>query len=453
MTPVRTPAPPPPPPLPVRRGAAAPRGGLAPLLGRLAAERATGVLVRERGTLYLRDGQVVHAESPAAPGLDVLLTARGTLDAEGWREAVDRAGERRAVGRFLVEQGRIGLGALELCHLGALYDAVYFVLGPSGTPAGFRTGAAHWFGPVRPVPVAAVQRETRRRRELLRRIWPDAATDDAPLVRAERRAAPAVTARQRAVLDRLDGVRTAADIARALGRPTFHTLVDLRRLAAAGLVTTAPRPDAAALREEFDASISAQARTALREVSHTAAPTPPARRPSAPTPEPSLPACATGAAPTTPHEAAAAPHPASHPAAPTPPDRRPPAPAPGPAPTAPREDTAAPRATSGLTNAPAPDLPRRAAPSPGRAPTARLTPTAPHEGSAVPRLASRATQPRVPEQRPPALTPRRAPSASTGAAAAVPIDPAVSAAAPPGRVSDDPQVALLRRLRDALEAL
>ncbi|WP_407704579.1 hypothetical protein, partial [Streptomyces spongiae] len=209
------------------------------MLHRLAAERATGVLLRERGTLYLCDGQVVHAESPETPGLDVLLTAGGVLDAEGWREAVTQAGERRRVGRYLVDSGRVTEGALELCHTGALFDAAYFVLGPSSAPARFQYGAAHWLGAVRPVPVAALERETVRRRELLHRIWPDTATDSAPLIRAGRHAEPPVPARQEAVLGQVDGVRTAADIARTLGRPAFHTLVDLRRLAAAGIVTTA----------------------------------------------------------------------------------------------------------------------------------------------------------------------------------------------------------------------
>ncbi len=117
------------------------------MLSRLAAERATGVLVRERGVLYLCDGEVVRAESPATPSLDVLLTARGVLAAESWREAVAEAGARRRVGRFLVERGRIAEGALELCHLGALYDAAYFVLGPGrgsrpGSGTGPRTGSA-----------------------------------------------------------------------------------------------------------------------------------------------------------------------------------------------------------------------------------------------------------------------------------------------------------------------
>lgn len=37
-----------------------------------------------------------------------------------------------------------------------------------------------------------------------------------------------VPLRQEAVLGRVDGVRTAADVSLALGRPAFHTLVDLQ---------------------------------------------------------------------------------------------------------------------------------------------------------------------------------------------------------------------------------
>lgn len=224
MTTVRTP---PPLELPVRDKGAGPVNAVSPMLSRLAAERATGVLVRERGVLYLCDGDVVHAESPATPSLDVLLTARGVVAAEAWREAVAEAGARRRVGRFLVERGRIAEGALELCHLGALYDAAYFVLGPSSTPARFRYGAAHWLGPVRPVPVAALERETVRRRHLLHRVWPDPATDTAPLARSRRSCEPSVPLRQWSVLGRVDGLRTASDISLALGRPAFHTLVDV----------------------------------------------------------------------------------------------------------------------------------------------------------------------------------------------------------------------------------
>ena len=239
MTVVRTTEPP---RLPVRDKAAARErgwGGVSPMLTRLAAERATGVLVREHGTLHLAEGLVVQAESRHSPGLGALLTARGALAPEAWQQAVNEAADHHRVGRHLVAAGHLPAGALELCHLAALYDAAYFVLAPSSTPPRFRYGPVHWLGTIRPVPVAALERETLRRRDVLHRIWPHPGMDQTPLARTRLPGTPPLTRRQRAVLDRVDGVRTATDIARELGHLAFHTLVDVRRLTAAGAVTTA----------------------------------------------------------------------------------------------------------------------------------------------------------------------------------------------------------------------
>ncbi|KMS84325.1 transcriptional regulator [Streptomyces flaveolus] len=286
MTVVSTPQP----ALPVRdKGAGR---ALSPMLTRLAEERATGILVREHGVLHLAEGRVVHAESPLAPGLDVLLTAHGTLAAAAWQQAAARTTGPLHAAELLLSSGVLPTGALELCHLDALYDAGYFALAPSSTPGRFRYDSTPRLGPLPSVPVVALERETLRRRLLLHRLWPDPAADTAPLIRADpatgrapadpadpahpvnpadpanpaapagptapavqavraTRAAPAtpavpaapVTPRQRAVLDRVDGVRTAADIARNLGRQAFHTLVDVRRLTAAGQIaplSTAP---------------------------------------------------------------------------------------------------------------------------------------------------------------------------------------------------------------------
>ena len=68
------------------------------------------------------------------PGLDVLLTTGGTLDAEGWRDAVAQAGADGGSGGSWSTAAGSRAGALELCHLGALYDAAYFALGPSSAP-------------------------------------------------------------------------------------------------------------------------------------------------------------------------------------------------------------------------------------------------------------------------------------------------------------------------------
>lgn len=149
-------------------------------LGVLAAEGATGALSGERGIVYLSAGRVVHVESAFTPDLGALLTRSGAVPPDGWWDAVDRGGAQHRVGHRLVDSGRLTAGALEVCHLGALFDAAYFVLAHDARAQRFRPGAVHWLGAVRSVPVDVVVRESGRRRALLDRIWPDPAIDTLP---------------------------------------------------------------------------------------------------------------------------------------------------------------------------------------------------------------------------------------------------------------------------------
>ncbi|ANJ10895.1 hypothetical protein [Streptomyces parvulus] len=209
-------------------------------LGALAAEGATGALSGERGIVYLSAGRVVHAESAFTPDLGALLTRSGAVPSDGWWDAVDRGGAQHRVGHRLVDSGRLAAGALEVCHLGALFDAAYFVLAHDTRAHRFRPGAVHWLGAVRSVPVDAVVRESDRRRALLDRIHPDPAIDTVPLTRVPGAGRPGLPARRGRTLTQVDGVRTAAQIASSLACRTYHILVDLRRLAADGLVAAAP---------------------------------------------------------------------------------------------------------------------------------------------------------------------------------------------------------------------
>ncbi|WP_406087285.1 hypothetical protein [Kitasatospora purpeofusca] len=214
---------------------------------RLAAERATGALRGPAGTVYLVDGLVTHAESDRAPDLAALLTTSGRLDPDTWQEAVHRFGPYARVGEALVEQGRLTRGELELCHLGTLYDAACFLLDTPATLASwtFAPGMRHWLGPVAAVGAHRLRREAERRGHLLDRIWPSAQLDTVPLRRTAaqapapgrhaRRVRPP-TRRQYELLDRADGRRTAAELARLFGRSAFATTADVRRLAAAGLL-------------------------------------------------------------------------------------------------------------------------------------------------------------------------------------------------------------------------
>ncbi|WP_370667130.1 hypothetical protein, partial [Streptomyces sp. IBSBF 2507] len=216
------------------------RGTTSDALGALAAEGATGALSGERGIVYLSAGRVVHVESAFTPDLGVLLTRSGAVPPDGWWDAVDRGGTEHRVGHRLVDSGRLAAGALEVCHLGALFDAAYFVLARDTRARRFRPGAVHWLGPVRSVPVDVVVRESGRRRDLLDRIWPDPAVDTLPLARVPGAGTAELPGRRGRTLAQVDGVRTAAEIASALACRTYHTLVEMRRLAADGLVRAAP---------------------------------------------------------------------------------------------------------------------------------------------------------------------------------------------------------------------
>ncbi|MFI7245948.1 hypothetical protein [Streptomyces qinglanensis] len=254
-------------------------------LHRLAAERATGAFTRAGGTLFLVDGHIVHAESSAATGLEILLSRGCALSRACWEAAMTEAGRDGGGTWHLVASGRVPAGVLELCRGVALYDAAFFVLAPGGGPGRFRHGVRHWLGACGGVVPLVVERETVRRLAFLDRIWPDARLDVLPPVPAGAAAPPgdpadptartggppqgaqphptgrqvrsasapgqssrlrAVPDRQLRILELADGIRTATDIARALGRPAFHTLVELRRLAAAGLVAPAPHDRSAA---------------------------------------------------------------------------------------------------------------------------------------------------------------------------------------------------------------
>jgi hypothetical protein len=222
------------------------------LLTQAAGERQTGALVvggHPGGTVYLIGGQVSYAESAAAPGVGELLTASGRLAARTWQAALDAGTSRAQVGRLLLDQGHLTQGELELCVLGATYDAAYFALSPASAPVDFLDGATHWLGQIVRVDPAAVTREVRRRARLLDEIYPHPQLDTAAVIPVPRPPVERVTltAAQWELLVHADGQRTPADLAQLLGRAGYATIQELRRLAAAGLLelpaARAPKTD------------------------------------------------------------------------------------------------------------------------------------------------------------------------------------------------------------------
>ena len=217
------------------------------LLTEAAGDGQTGALVvggPGDGTLYLLDGQVTYAESAAAPGVGELLTASGRLSGHTWQAALDAGTSRGLVGKLLVEQGHLTQGELELCVLGATYDAAYFALSRLSAPVSFLEGATHWLGPVVRIEPAALTQEASRRSRLLDDIFPDRRVDSLPVSPVPRppRERVTLTAPQWELLVSADGQRTPADLALLLGRAGYATIQELRRMAALGLLELPPPP-------------------------------------------------------------------------------------------------------------------------------------------------------------------------------------------------------------------
>jgi hypothetical protein len=213
-------------------------------LTQLATAEATGVLHvggEPGGSVHLNGGLVTHAESPSAPGIGALLTTSGRLTGDTWRSALTAAGPDGRVGHWLVAQGHLTRGELELCALAAVYDAAYFALSAPTAALRFEEETAPWNGAEVAVDAGALLRETTRRRRLLDEIHPGSDVDGVAVAPAPRAPVPrvALTALQWEILAHADGTRTPTDLARVLGRAGFAVLQEVRRLAASGLLATA----------------------------------------------------------------------------------------------------------------------------------------------------------------------------------------------------------------------
>jgi len=211
-------------------------------LTQLAGAGETGALYVEGepgGIVYLTDGWVSYVESPASPGVGELLTTSGRLPEVVWAPALASGDE---VGPLLVAQGHLTQGELELCTLGAIYDAAFFVLSPAPARVRFEAGERHSVGQVCQVDAAVLGRELTRRRKLLDDVHPSSDVDTGRLRATPRAPTPrlVITAPQWELIVHCDGRRTATDLARLLGRAGYTTLLELRRLAAAGLIAATP---------------------------------------------------------------------------------------------------------------------------------------------------------------------------------------------------------------------
>jgi hypothetical protein len=144
------------------------------LLNQLGASGQTGALHVDGtpgGVLYLVAGHIVHAETPACPGVGERLVASGRLSAETWAAAYEEGRGRHRVGRILIRDGHIGQHELAARVVATICDTTRALLRSGDARIRFVPGERHWFGVIAQVEMSALIPETVRR---LRTVPPPA---------------------------------------------------------------------------------------------------------------------------------------------------------------------------------------------------------------------------------------------------------------------------------------
>ena len=191
------------------------------------------------GAIHLADGRLAAIETPGAPSPEVLLLRSHRVSESGWDTAFAAAASSGGrMGVELVRREMIGAGELEGLLRTALADAM-FVLA-SGTVEEYRAepGPLDAVLPLEPgAEPDGLLAEASRRIRVLAAL--PARPDRSRIVAAARATQPGVRLGegQDEILALADGRRTPRDLAFALGRGVYATMLQLARMQQAGLLT------------------------------------------------------------------------------------------------------------------------------------------------------------------------------------------------------------------------
>jgi hypothetical protein len=200
------------------------------------------------GAIHIADGLVAGIETPGAPSPEVLLLRSHRVTESGWDEAFAAAASSgEAMSAELVRREMVPAGELEILLRTALADAMFVMA--SGTIEEYRAepGPVDMVLPLEPgAGPDGLLAEASRRIRVLATL--PARNDRERVVAAAGAAQPGVRLGEGAdeILALADGRRTPRDLAFALGRGVYATMLQVARMRQAGLLTTVPSRAAAA---------------------------------------------------------------------------------------------------------------------------------------------------------------------------------------------------------------
>jgi hypothetical protein len=215
-----------------------------------AAGRLSGVLRvagRPGGTVHFSDGRIIAAETPGAPSAEVMLLRSGQIDELGWDAAFAAAATGGSMRSELIGRKLAGAGELEALSRLAIADAVFAMAYGIVENCQSETPATVPMVTLDPGDEAGwLLAEASRRIRALGAFPGPAGRAHARVAMVPGAVRPGVTlGRGRDELAALaDGRRTPRDLAFALGRGIYATILELRRMQADGLITNATGPAA-----------------------------------------------------------------------------------------------------------------------------------------------------------------------------------------------------------------
>ncbi|HEY2262630.1 MAG TPA: hypothetical protein VGI96_08400 [Streptosporangiaceae bacterium] len=190
------------------------------------------------GAIHITDGLVAAVETPGAPGPEALLLRSHRVSESGWDEAFAAAAASGALmGAELARRELIGAGELEWLLLTALADGMFALA--SGTVEEYRAepGPVEFVLPLRPgAEPDSLLTETTRRIRVLATMPARNGRDRIVAATGAVQPGARLGDGQDEILALADGRRTARDIAFALGRGVYATMLQLSRMQRTGLL-------------------------------------------------------------------------------------------------------------------------------------------------------------------------------------------------------------------------
>ncbi|WP_338058717.1 MarR family transcriptional regulator [Streptomyces mangrovisoli] len=194
------------------------------------------------GGFRLRNGLVIGAESPGAPGPEALLLRSGRVSGEQWADAVRESGGARWPAEALIAGGLAGAAELRVVTVMALHDAAFAIV--AGQVDGVERDDRA--GPPDGVTVSVGEGSLRLLQDANRKLAAVAALPHPVHPDRERprpgRPAERLTSLQTELLTHADGRRTARDLAFLSGRGVYTVTVEVARMLGEGLLECGEAP-------------------------------------------------------------------------------------------------------------------------------------------------------------------------------------------------------------------